>query len=64
MSFLTEEIVTNNYQSNAANLCLSQRFTENEKAHLILVGAVWLVMFLFIGILAMQLGGVASQMVQ
>jgi hypothetical protein len=39
------------------------RFTENERAHLLLVSAIWLLMFLFIGIYAMQLGGVASQMV-
>jgi len=40
------------------------RFTKNERAHQLLVSAVWLVMFLFIAIYAMQLGGVASQMAQ
>ena len=40
------------------------RFTGNEKAHLVLVGAVWLLMLLFIGMYAMQLGGVASHMLQ
>jgi len=40
------------------------RFNKNERAHQLLVSAVWLVMFLFIAIYAMQLGGVASQMAQ
>jgi len=37
------------------------RFTSNEKVHGVLVSAVWLLMIAFIGIYAMQLGGVASQ---
>ena len=37
------------------------RFSENEKVHGVLVSAVWLLMIAFIGIYAMQLGGVASR---
>ena len=37
------------------------RFTRNEMVHGVLVSAVWLLMIAFIGIYAMQLGGVASR---
>ena len=39
------------------------RFTDNEKAHIVLASAIWLLMVLFIGMYALQLGGVASQLV-
>ena len=45
-------------------IILALRFTSNEKAHLVLVSAIWLLMILFIGIYAMTLGGVATQMMQ
>lgn len=40
------------------------RLTGNHKAHVWLVSGIWLLMLLFIGIYAMQLGGVASQVLQ
>jgi len=40
------------------------RLTENKRAHIFLVGTIWVLMFLFIGMYAMQLGGVASQVAQ
>ena len=40
------------------------RFTGNEKVHGVLVSAVWLLTIAFIGIYAMQLGGVASLMME
>jgi hypothetical protein len=38
------------------------RFTRNEKVHGLLVSAVWLMIIAFIGVYAMQLGGVANLM--
>jgi hypothetical protein len=40
------------------------RFTENERVHGVFVSAIWLLLILFIGIYAMQLGGVASQVLR
>lgn len=40
------------------------RFTGNEKVHGVLVGAVWLLTIAFIGMYAMQLGGVANLMME
>jgi hypothetical protein len=40
------------------------RLTENAKVHAVLVSATWLLLFAYIGIYAMQLGGVARMMVQ
>lgn len=39
------------------------RFSSNEKVHGLLVSAVWLLIIAFIAIYAMQLGGVANQMI-
>ena len=40
------------------------RFTKNERVHVLLVSAIWLLLILFIATYAMQLGGLASQMLQ
>ena len=40
------------------------RLTENAKVHAVLVSATWLLLFVYIGIYAMQLGGVARMMVE
>jgi hypothetical protein len=39
------------------------RFSSNEKVHGLLVSAVWLLIIAFIATYAMQLGGVANQMI-
>ena len=46
------------------SMAIILRFTENERVHLLLVSAIWLLMFLFIGMYAIQLGGVANVMIQ
>ena len=40
------------------------RLTDNAKVHAVLVSATWLLLIAYIGIYAMQLGGVARMMVQ
>ena len=40
------------------------RFSENARVHAVLVSTSWLLLVVFIGIYAMQLGGVASSVIQ
>jgi hypothetical protein len=40
------------------------RLTENEKVHVVLVSATWLLLIVYISIYAMQLGGVSRLMIQ
>ena len=45
-------------------IMITLRFTENAGVHAVLVSAIWLLLVAFIGLYAMQLGGVANLMVQ
>jgi len=45
-------------------IMITLRLTENSTVHAVLVSAIWLLMVVFIGIYAMQLGGIANQMLQ
>jgi hypothetical protein len=45
-------------------IMITLRLTDHPRVHAVLVSASWLLMSVFIGIYAMQLGGVANLMIK